>query len=190
MLIRFVQLHNPYLATPLSIASYRMATSPSDQTNQNVIAWLDRLQSSVRDPGPSKITRAFFEPRNHTEDSDADSDGNLTLSQGDIAAGNDGKQADSDGDTVQSALPDSSVPIGLLANLSLSNKKKVGKKKDSGKETAGLLEAELNDDNIGVANETYFMPGKRLLIDLFLIMSSWLFNFRTRDRSRNQSIPY
>ena len=33
------------------------------------------------------------------------------------------------------------------------------KKKDSGKEAAVLLEAELNDDNVGVANETYFMPG-------------------------------
>ena len=45
------QLHNPYLATPLSIAAYRMATPASDNHRQNVIAWLDRLQSSstVRD---------------------------------------------------------------------------------------------------------------------------------------------
>ncbi|KAJ7711995.1 hypothetical protein B0H16DRAFT_1744612 [Mycena metata] len=42
------QLHNPYIATPLSIASYRMATSPSDSTNHNILAWLDRLQASVR----------------------------------------------------------------------------------------------------------------------------------------------
>lgn len=142
-----------------------MATSPSDQTNNNVLAWLDRLQSSVREPGSSKITREFLEPQKpKEEESDADSDGKRTLSQSDInlqtsGTGNDDKLADSDNETVQSALPDSSVPLGLIANLSLSNKKKVGKKKDSGKEGAGLLEAELNDDNIGVANETYFMPG-------------------------------
>jgi hypothetical protein len=144
-----------------------MATSPSDQSNNDVLAWLDRLQSSVREPGPSKITQAFLEPRNSAaDDSDADSDGKRTLSQSDInmrqqssGTGNDDQLADSDGETVQSALPDSTVPLGLIANLSLSNKKKVGKKKESGKEAADLLEAELNDDNIGVANETYFMPG-------------------------------
>lgn len=159
-LVWLPQLHNPYLATPLSIASYRLATSPSDESNQNVLAWLDRLQSSVREPGAPNITRAFFESRNTAEaDSDADSDGKQTLSQDDINTGNVNKQADSDGETVQSALPDSSVPIGLIANLSLSNSKKVGKRKD-GREGAGLFEEELNDDNIGVANETYFMPGK------------------------------
>src|SRR5260221_13655335 len=84
-LIYFIQLHNPYIATPLSIASYRMATSPSDQTNTNVIAWLDRLQSSVREQGPSNVTQAFLEPRNSAEeDSDADSEGKRTLSQSDI----------------------------------------------------------------------------------------------------------
>ena len=137
-----------------------MATSPSDESNQNVLAWLDRLQSSVREPGASKITRAFFEPRNAAEDdSDADSDGNQTLSQDDINTGNVNKEADSDGETVQSALPDSSVPIGLIANLSLSNTKKVSKRKE-GKEGAGLLEEELDANNVGVANGAYFMPGK------------------------------
>ena len=157
-----------------------MATSPSDQTNNNVLAWLDRLQSSVRETGSSKIGRAFLEPRNPTEeDSDADSDGKRTLSQSDInvrqqssGPGNDDRLADSDNETVQSALPDSTVPLGLIANLSLSNKKKVGKKKNSGKEAAGLLEAELDDDNIGVANETYFMPGN-LPDPLGFAISSW-----------------
>jgi hypothetical protein len=44
------QLHNPYLATSLSIRAFRNATSSPDQHRQNVIAWLDRLQSSVRSP--------------------------------------------------------------------------------------------------------------------------------------------
>jgi hypothetical protein len=47
---RISQLHNPYLATPLSIQAYRNAISSSDQHRQTVIAWLDRLQSSVRSP--------------------------------------------------------------------------------------------------------------------------------------------
>lgn len=150
-----------------------MATSPSDQTNQNVLAWLDRLQSSVRKPGPLNISQSFLKPQSTDieEDSDADSDGQRTLSQKDIntrrrssGTGDNDKVTDSDSETVQSALPDSTVPLGLIANLSLSNKKKIGKKKDSGKETAGLLDDELNDDNIGVANETYFMPGNRFLL--------------------------
>ena len=46
------QLHNPYIATPLSIAAYRMASSPSDTTgSKNVIQWLERLQSSLPTQG-------------------------------------------------------------------------------------------------------------------------------------------
>ena len=37
------QLHNPYLATPLSIAAYRMATPDADHHRQNVVYVLERL---------------------------------------------------------------------------------------------------------------------------------------------------
>jgi len=47
------QLHNPYLATPLSIVSYQMATSSSDQNKCNVLSWLDHLQLSICDTGSS-----------------------------------------------------------------------------------------------------------------------------------------
>jgi hypothetical protein len=51
-------LHNPYLATPLSIEAYRTGTPLSDHHGQTVIAWLDRLQSSAHSPpvlsGPAK----------------------------------------------------------------------------------------------------------------------------------------
>ena len=43
----------------MSIASYRMATSPTDQNNQNVLAWLDRLQASVQSAGASGGAAAF-----------------------------------------------------------------------------------------------------------------------------------
>ncbi|KAH8813808.1 fungal-specific transcription factor domain-containing protein [Flagelloscypha sp. PMI_526] len=42
------QLHNPYVATPMSIASYRMATSPGDETKGDVLGWLEKLESSLR----------------------------------------------------------------------------------------------------------------------------------------------
>ncbi|KAI0308911.1 hypothetical protein OF83DRAFT_1180235 [Amylostereum chailletii] len=54
------QLHNPYLATPLSIAAYRMATSSSDNHRQNVVAWLDRLQTSVRHPARGRADLQAF----------------------------------------------------------------------------------------------------------------------------------
>lgn len=41
------KLHNPYLAKPLSIGAYCNASSTTDQHRQGVIAWLDRLQSSM-----------------------------------------------------------------------------------------------------------------------------------------------
>ncbi|KAF8197112.1 fungal-specific transcription factor domain-containing protein [Pholiota molesta] len=162
------QLHNPYIATPLSIASYRMATSPSDQNNRNVLAWLDRLQSSVRDAGNHKGPRAFLDLRNidAEEESDGESESKRTQGQNQnqvqeaqpkenqSVATEDASQEE---DKLQSTLPESHVPIGLIADLSLSSSK-ANRKKDLAKD-AHLNEDDLNDDNVGVANETYFMPG-------------------------------
>jgi hypothetical protein len=166
-----------------------MATSPTDQGNKNIIAWLDRLQASVRDqPGGKPIPGAFrLDARDGDSEegssSDAatahkprmthaqkfglvDDDLESTLhSHGGSASGDD------DDEPVQSSLPDSHVPLGLIANLSLSNNshstklraKAYGKDKSFGKEEAAslLLEEEnLDDDNVGVASETYFMPGE------------------------------
>uniref|UniRef100_A0A0W0G6S0 Xylanolytic transcriptional activator regulatory domain-containing protein n=1 Tax=Moniliophthora roreri TaxID=221103 RepID=A0A0W0G6S0_MONRR len=172
------QLHNPYLATPLSIASYRMATSPSDSSNRNVLAWLDRLQSSVQSAGGKAGSRAFKDARgggggdHSTIDDDSDhEDDNLTHAQryglvsgnppeGVSKAAGSGDDNSEDGDEkLQSSLPDSHVPLGLIANLSLSNNTKARNAKKEGKEDL-LDEADLDDDNVGVANDTYFMPGR------------------------------
>ncbi|KAF9560574.1 hypothetical protein CPC08DRAFT_762610 [Agrocybe pediades] len=160
------QLHNPYIATPLSIASYRMATSPSDHNNQNVLAWLDRLQSSVRDAG-KKSPGAFLDIRGadgNEEDSEGENENKRIQDQFSKAAvmkteGND--EADGEGplqdsEKPQSSLPESHVPLGLIAALSLSSSK-ASMKKDQSKDPK--LDDDLNDDNVGVANETYFMPG-------------------------------
>jgi hypothetical protein len=112
------QLHNPYLATPLSIASYRMATSPSDQNNRNIIAWLDRLQASVRAGGVGPSEPAFkLDSRAKAEDeSEPESAGEEDYDACDF------DDAARDPESMQS-LPDAAVPLGLIANLSLSNTK-------------------------------------------------------------------
>ncbi|KAL0066966.1 hypothetical protein AAF712_005955 [Marasmius tenuissimus] len=184
------QLHNPYIATPLSIASYRMATSPSDTGNRNVMAWLDRLQSSVQNAGGKIGTKAFkLDGRGdgNEEEEESDKEDNMTHAQryGLVdrdAVGTDSDEAqdgnDEDGDDskntrrLQSSLPDSHVPLGLIANLSLSNTTKRASKKDgagggaNGKKEDLLDDTDLDDDNVGVANETYFMPGPATDLDI------------------------
>lgn len=132
-----------------------MATSPSDQNNRNVIAWLDRLEESVQAAGRSGGVEAFKmesrqrdSPGDGEESDDDDEDGTERASA----------QGDEDEDDVQAklqALPDATVPLGLLAHLSLDNPKtKKGKRR-------GKADGSDNDE-VGVANEAYFLPGQRL----------------------------
>lgn len=136
-----------------------MATSPSDKNKGNVLAWLDRLQSSVRDAGSKGGPSVFSRPRgqrDHQGESDMESEND------DTPEGNNDEEdeASSEDKLQQSSLPDSHVPLGLIANLSLTHSKKAKKKnKDATKDPLGVSEEDLNDDNVGVANETYFMPG-------------------------------
>ena len=102
------------MATPLSIASYRMATSPSDQNNRDIIAWLDKLQGSVQSAGIAAGDNAFkMDSRAKAEyESEQDSDEEYDLVD------------DSDrGIDTMSSLPDPAVPLGLIAKMSLSNPK-------------------------------------------------------------------
>ncbi|CDO69738.1 hypothetical protein BN946_scf184697.g10 [Trametes cinnabarina] len=155
------KIHNPYLATPMSIASYRMATSPTDQNNQNVIAFLDRLQASVSTVGSSAMNAFKLDSRASTEEKSDDSDDEGQ--NGDInelterGSAHDQDDADDeplkDAEDKPQALPDQTVPIGLIAKLSLENRKRpkraAAKPKDN----------ESSDDDVGVANETFFEPG-------------------------------
>lgn len=135
-----------------------MATSPSDHNNRNVLAWLDRLQSSVREAGQKVGPKAFLELRNLDgveEESDADSESKRTqvdpgIGSGDksmtIGAGGGDeasqRQRDEEEDKLQSSLPEAHVPLGLIADLSLSNSK--ANRKKEGK----VNEDDLNDDNV------------------------------------------
>ncbi|KAF8881560.1 hypothetical protein BD779DRAFT_1545499 [Infundibulicybe gibba] len=159
------QLHNPYIATPLSIASYRMATSPSDENNHQVIEWLDRLKASVATAGAKAGPKAFtLDARGQRGPGDDDSDDESPSKTYAQAFGltppvdNDGED-DDDGSTegtdkLRQSLPDSHVPLGLFANLALSNRKM--RKQEDGKES---YPNDQNDENVGVANDRYFMPG-------------------------------
>ncbi|KAF9048353.1 hypothetical protein BDZ89DRAFT_1057928 [Hymenopellis radicata] len=146
------QLHNPYLATPLSIASYRMATSAGDTNNRSVIQWLDKLQASVQSSQQQQQT-AFSQVRNSHDDSDEE----------ETSRENPSDESGEDGEP-QTALPDSHVPLGLIANLSLTTHQSDKKGKKTNKKI-GDDEAEADDDNVGVANETYFMPGPATNLD-------------------------
>ncbi|KAJ7140019.1 fungal-specific transcription factor domain-containing protein [Mycena crocata] len=156
---------------PLSIASYRMATSPSDTTNRNILAWLDRLQASVRansnlDASPPVFasSASFSASRNPSANFNSTNPNfasNPAFEESDEEEGNRGEEEEEDEDGESSVLPDASVPLGLIANLSLSNSR--GKERRAGRagEAAAREEEldELDDDNVGVANAAYFMPG-------------------------------
>ncbi|KAI0738159.1 hypothetical protein C8Q80DRAFT_1222509 [Daedaleopsis nitida] len=153
------QIHNPYLATPMSIASYRMATSPTDQNNQNVLAWLDRLQASVQTAGASAGAGAFKMDSRADGSDESDEEQTQEAAAGEpTERGSVGQPEDDeplkDAEDRPTALPNEAVPIGLLANLALETKSK-RKKKAPAKPKDG----ESSDDDVGVACETFFDPG-------------------------------
>ncbi|KAI0755619.1 hypothetical protein C8Q74DRAFT_1210774 [Fomes fomentarius] len=154
------QIHNPYLATPMSIASYRMATSPTDQNNQNVLAWLDRLQASVQAAGaPGGVsafkmdTRADGQPSDESDEEGQDGGAGEPTERGSVGQPEDDEPL-KDADDRPTALANEAVPIGLLANLALDNKSKRKKKAP-----AKPKDDASSDDDVGVACETFFDPG-------------------------------
>ncbi|KAI0048449.1 hypothetical protein FA95DRAFT_1490742 [Auriscalpium vulgare] len=170
------QLHNPYLATPLSIEAYRMATPSTDHHRQNVIAWLDRLQSSVRTPGgrsgTSDLRTAYRlgAARNAIAEDD-ESDGAEEHDGAEVDGELDAReQHESDGPPGSAhtlvdpeleagaypGLPDDAVPIGMLANLAISNSKDAV---NMGKKSAEPKREGDEEEEVGVANKQYFLPG-------------------------------
>ena len=143
-----LQIHNPYLATPMSIASYRMATSPTDQNNQNVLAWLDRLQASVQAAGASGGVNAFKMdaradgPSDDSEEGGAEGAGGEPTERGSVGQPEDDEPL-KDAEDRPTALPNEAVPIGLLANLALDNKSKRRRKP-----SAKPKEGESSDDDV------------------------------------------
>jgi hypothetical protein len=126
-----MKLHNPYLATPLSIEAYRNATSSADQHRQNVIAWLDRLQTSVRSSGrgagtatnPFQLDTRVGKSGGQSDESDEDQGSQKHAQPRRASSGSDDTPV-SPNTLVESDIdpyPDDAVPIGLLANLAISS---------------------------------------------------------------------
>ena len=108
-----------------------MATPSSDHHRQTVIAWLDRLQSSVRSPpvrsGPAKNP---FQLDTHTGDSEESDDEHRQQQQQHVqprraSSGTDDSPLSPntlvEGDI--DSYADDAVPLGLLANLAISTSK-------------------------------------------------------------------
>lgn len=156
-----MQLHNPYLATPLSIRSYREATSPSDQNNQNVRDWLDRLEESVRTAGGSGGPSAFglgsrAEQQESAEEDESESDGeerggdeNEPTERGSVGT------VKVDEDEKNQSLPDATVPLGLIAELALGS---TGHGKGGKGRKVPKDEDDTDDDNV-VSNPRYLYCG-------------------------------
>jgi hypothetical protein len=136
------QLHNPYLATPMSISSYQMATSPSDQNNKDLLMWLDRLHNSGTTAGDQEVAKSYkLELRRAAEDDGDESEEDPAGADEDPGTGGDD---DDDDDVVQNQnLPDAAVPLGLIANLSLSNNKRKAKNA-----AADARREEIEDDDV------------------------------------------
>ena len=191
-----------------------MATSPSDQNNKNVLAWLDRLQSSIRNAGSQKGPQAFRNLRdfeNSEDDSDGESD-NRTQAQIYTTAAEDDKDDDNADDNLnaeaKSSLPEAHVPIGLLADLSLSNSN-ANRKKDKPSKDGAALDEDLNDNNVVRRLATSFFSNlkvdglvliigccKRNILHAWLVKFSYAFGrsdltlcHRARHKPWNKGYP-
>jgi len=154
------QLHNPYLASPLSIEAYRMAMPSSDHQRQTVIAWLDRLQSSVRSPpvrsGPPKNPFQLDTRTGDSEESDDERTQQQHAPPRRASSGSDDSPL-SPNTLVEADIDpyaDEVAPIGLLANLAISTSKD-----DPVSEKKGKAGENADDDDVGVASKQFFMPG-------------------------------
>jgi hypothetical protein len=156
------QLHNPYLATPLSIEAYRMATPSSDHHRKTVIEWLDRLQSSVRSPpvrsDPVKNPFRFDIRAGESEESDDDQQTQQQQQHVQHRASSGSDDSPVSPNTLVEhdidAYADDAVPIGLLASLAISSSKDsppVSAEKKGGENA--------DDDDVGVAGREFFLPG-------------------------------
>lgn len=166
------------------------------QGSRNVIQWLERLQQSAQNqPGQGMNARTartlerrnrrrqLGEPVDALDDSDTDAEdegGALDGVTADVSltveteAGDEGTESG----TLRpsDSLPDDAVPIGLLAKLSLSSQaaRRVSRERSRAREAgsqSGRSGAEFeseNDDenNVGVANGAYFLPGPASDLDV------------------------
>lgn len=121
------KLHNPYQATPMSIESYLMATSPSDRDNRDTVEWLTRLKASLK-TGDGKLN-AFTDPRPERQ-ADEESEFDDSAVHPHMGQSSPSGDESAEGDGHDEKLSSLHVPLDLLADLSLDvvKRRKPGKK--------------------------------------------------------------
>lgn len=148
------QLHNPYSTTKgVSTATVQPDSSEADQHRQDVVAWLDQLQSSVRNPiKRSEITTAPSGVLSNRSDSDDENAGNgIHLVNGEDA---------------HPTLVDSASPLGIMASAALGN---LRQGEPGHRQKRFRAEDEPDSDSelapAGIADYDYFVPGPSLDLD-------------------------
>jgi hypothetical protein len=115
-----------------------------------VLAWLERLKATQQVPAPATLTPGDALAGGAVSDGESTGASGENGDTGSSAAG----EGLVDGERL---IPDQTVPVGLFANLSLSATRRSTRVKA---QEAVLANPDAqNEDDVGVANETYFMPG-------------------------------
>ena len=193
------QIHNPTHQTPLNLAlpsqtslttTAHSTVSPEPAANKDVLAWIEKIQgASVRTAGGTGGANAFqLDTRAELEDpfhDDAEDDDGA-------GAGENETEQEAEADVEPSeenknksklhSLPEEAAPLGLIANLALRNTSPrkpsmgvVNEEPSPAVAEAGSPEqAGENDNDVGVANVTYFLPGERGSPLLIYALLTWL----------------
>jgi hypothetical protein len=189
------QIHNPAMLTPLTFANTpsRLPTSQNPtQTRESIMAWVESASTAKRSqrassPGNSEhgsaSSSAFKEHRGYGADDDSDEDDDdepatrdrvSPLPSPSTGPPRRGQQVRKPSSPRLHALPPPSAPIGLLADLALTNNKE--------RRSADAMIAEADDeDAVGPANGTYFKPGTFFLYAVIALYTdySWQGLLRT-----------
>ncbi|KAF8579154.1 hypothetical protein K439DRAFT_1360225 [Ramaria rubella] len=178
------QINNPAHRTPLNLAlpsqpSHTSAT-PEPTANKDVLAWIEKMHDvrdvSVRTAGGAGGASAFCldgraDPEEAFEDDDADDDGvGVGDNDADQETEADAEQPEKEKKSKLHSLPEEAAPLGLIANLSLRNttprKPSMGVVSEAASPGTADAASPEQDNDVGVANATYFLPGPATNLDL------------------------
>lgn len=170
------QLHNPHLLTPLSVDPARISPSLSSGKDEkgldpNIVEWIERAQASVRQHATSGLGSYPTLIDGDTTDGDSDDDGvsksgygaktERTMGALDPTSGAIPRKPSS---TKLHSLPNESTPVGLLAGLSLEERKGKKSRAASAIETGEIPQPDAEEDRgVGIERPDYFQPGMRCL---------------------------
>ena len=182
------QINNPAHRTPLNLALPSQPAhsgTPEPAANKDVLAWIEKIQgASVRTAGAGGGAGAFSldarAENDDTFDEEADDDDGAGAGDNDAdqEADADLEQPEKEKKSKLHSLPEEAAPLGLIANLSLRNttprKPSMGTSdaaSPAAVDAASPDQREENENDVGVASATYFLPGLLLRISLHFFLS-------------------